>query len=430
MQLTARIIRSTREISVMSRSDRDVLSQRVVVGEPSDAGLIAGKPSIAVLPLRMTRGPSELADLADDFAEAVTASLSRCASLFVTTYSSCAVFRGKQVALAEVGRDLGVRFILDGDVHSTSNGICVSCRLVEAPTEAVVWTAEWQGTLDEMSGRQHQIAVRILRTLSNSGEAEPARLGRKPPKIPGSDGIYLPGLATTHLSVSRLRGSLRRLLEQDVDRASTYAMLAYSYVVEQAISGVPLEDREEPLRLARLAIQHADDDAFALAKAAHVIAYLGYDFELASSLVDQALALDPNLAEAWFSAGWIAMMSGNASRSVQSFDMMLQLSPFDPARGMVLNGRAFALFLIGRYEEGRLSAEKACQIRSDVHTLCALAVNLVGLKRLDEARAVTARLLRDSPAFTVTRSMEAFPTCSAEHRDRFGSALEAAGLPL
>ena len=122
-------------------------------------------------------------------------------------------------------------------------------------------------------------------------------------------------------------------------------------------------------------------------------------------------------------------MAGDAELSVESFDTFLRLSPFDPARASVLNGRAFAFFTAGRYQEGLASAEQRGNINADVHTLAALALNLVGLNRIGEAKVTIAKLLHLHPSFTITKAIETFPTQSAEHRRRLISAFERAALP-
>jgi TolB-like protein len=400
--------------------------------EEGDAPTAIIKPSIAVLPFDAPRADQELQQIADRISIEIAAALSRCQSLFVTAARSSFVYRDRQVDSGLAGRELGVQHVLEGQLQRSANGIRLAWRVVEIVSGASLCADSLEVDADEIGSCRLKIVVRVLRALTAPDETEIARVMRALTSTSlTSNDLYSPGVATAQLTVLRLREALRRSIVKDDDLAAASAMLAYTFVVEQAISGMPCppDARDEAVRLARRSIDFAGDDAFALAKAAHVLAYLGHEFDLANSLVEQALQQDPNLAEAWFSLGWVALMSGDPARSVGSFDMLLRLSPFDPARGLALNGRAFSLFLLGRYDEGRNSASKACQIRADAHSLCALAVNLVGLNQLDQARATIARIMQSSPNVTVATSMVAFPTRSQAHRDILRLALEAAGLP-
>jgi adenylate cyclase len=210
-----------------------------------------------------------------------------------------------------------------------------------------------------------------------------------------------------------------------------YANLAFTYNVQQAISGFPLseEERSEAIRLANSAASLAADDAFALATAGHVLTYIGRSYDRGSSMTSEAVALNPNLAAAWHSQGWVALMCGEPERAVEGFDRLLRLSPLDPYRGWAWNGRSFALFCLGRYVEGCESAARAISFHVDAHSLGAMIINSVCADRVDDVREAVARLLKVQPGFRASHSVEAFPMRSAVTRDRILKALQAAGLP-
>jgi adenylate cyclase len=208
-------------------------------------------------------------------------------------------------------------------------------------------------------------------------------------------------------------------------------MAATTLMFEQGISGVPLtaEKRSEAIRLANLASKAAGDDAFTLARAGHVLTYLGREYDRGASMVEQAVALNPNLAIAWYSRGWVTMMCGEAERSIESFDRMIRLSPLDPLRVDAWNGSSFACFSLGRYEDGCVSAMKSIQVAANFHTLGAFIVNAIPAGQAKEAREAAARLLRSRPELRATDAEEAFPTRSSEVRNRMIEALREAGLP-
>jgi hypothetical protein len=146
-------------------------------------------------------------------------------------------------------------------------------------------------------------------------------------------------------------------------------------------------------------------------------------------MVEQAVTLNPNLAAAWFSRGWISLMCGEAELAVESFTRMLRLSPLDPLRIMAWTGSAFALFHLGRYDDGCALAAKSTQFLSDAHTLCAWIVNSVGAGRIADAQQAAVRLLRLKPNFRASHAHDAFPIRLPEERDRLITALQKAGVP-
>ena len=146
-------------------------------------------------------------------------------------------------------------------------------------------------------------------------------------------------------------------------------------------------------------------------------------------MVEQAVALNPNLAIAWNSLGWVSLMCGDAERAVESFERLIRLSPLDPLRIGAWNGCSFAFFHLRRYEEGRAVAMKSIQFAANAHTLGALIVNLAGAGREVEARETVAQLVKLQPDFRASHVHEAFPIRSADERNRMAAALREAGLP-
>src|SRR5260370_31213539 len=172
-------------------------------------------------------------------------------------------------------------------------------------------------------------------------------------------------------------------------------MVAMPLMFEQAISGVPLtaELRTDAIRLAHLASKVGSDDALTLGISGHVLTYLGREYDRGASMVEQAVALNPNLAIAWNARGWVTLMCGEAERAIESFDRMIRLSPLDPLRIGAWNGRSFASFHLGRYEDGCALAMKSIQLAPNVHTLGAFIVNSVRAGRMDKAQARVVQLL-------------------------------------
>jgi len=283
-------------------------------------------------------------------------------------------------------------------------------------------------------GLQDQVTTSVVGLIAPTLEqAEIERARQKPTDRLDSYDFYLRGkaLANKMGSLTEAREFFRKAFEQDPEYGAAYAMAAWTLMMQQSIGGVPLtaEMRADAIRLANLGSKTGSDDAFTLARSGHVLTYLGHEYDRGASMVEQAVALNPNLAIAWNSLGWVALMCGEAERAIESFDRMIKLSPLDPLRIGAWNGSSFAFFQLGRYEEGRASAMKSIQFTTNAHTLGALIMNSVRAGRGAEAREAVAQLIKLQPDFRASHVHEAFPLRSYAGRDRMASALREAGLP-
>jgi adenylate cyclase len=146
-------------------------------------------------------------------------------------------------------------------------------------------------------------------------------------------------------------------------------------------------------------------------------------------MVEQAVALNPNLAIVWYSRGWVSLMCDETERAIESFDRMIRLSPLDPLRISAWNGTSHAFFSLASYEEGCVAAMKSVQFSANVHSLGAFIINAVRAGRAEEARKAVSRLLKLQPGFRTSHVSEAFPVRWVERRDQIAAALRDAGLP-
>jgi TolB-like protein/class 3 adenylate cyclase/Tfp pilus assembly protein PilF len=392
------------------------------------------KPSIAVLPFQNMSGDPEQEYFADGMVEDIITALSRFKSLFVIARNSSFTYKGKAVDIKQVGRELGVRYVLEGSVRKAGNRVRITGQLIEAATGRHLWADKFDGALEDVFGLQDQMATSVVGLIAPTLEAaEIERAKQKPTDRLDSYDFYLRGMALANRlrSLPEARALFGKAFEQDPEYGAAYAMAAWTLMLQQSISGVPLsaEMRSEGIRLAHRAAAAGSDDALALARSGHVLTYLGHEYDRGTSLVEQAVALNPNLAMAWHCRGWVSLMCGDGERSVESFERMIRLSPLDPLRIGAWNGSAFALCLLRRYEEGCAVAKKSIQFVANAHTLGALIVNLIGAGRDAEAREAVAQLVKLQPDFRASHVREAFPVRSADERDRMAAALREAGLP-
>jgi len=392
------------------------------------------KPSIAVLPFQNMSGDAEQEYFADGMAEDIITALSRFKSLFVIARNSSFTYKGKSVDIKQVGRELGVRYVLEGSVRKAGNRVRITGQLIEATTGRHLWADKFDGALEDVFGLQDQVTTSVVGLIAPTLEqAEIERAKQKPTDRLDSYDLFLRGMALVNKrgALPQARECFSRATELDPEYGSAYAMSAFTLMMQQASSGVPLaaEIRANAVRLAHLGAKVSSDDAFALARSGHVLTYLGHEYDRGASLVEQAVTLNPNLAMAWYSRGWVSLMCGDAERAIESFERMIRLSPLDQLRASAWNGSSFALHQLGRYQEGCETAMKSIQMMANAHTLGAYIVNAVGAGRAADAQQAAAQLLQRQPGFRASHAGEAFPIRSAGERDRVASALREAGLP-
>jgi adenylate cyclase len=187
--------------------------------------------------------------------------------------------------------------------------------------------------------------------------------------------------------------------------------------------------RADALGDANFALGLTNDDAFVLSRSAKVLAYIGHEFDRASSLVERAITLNPNLAVGWLDRGWISLLLGEGERAIESFETMLRLSPIDPLRPLLFSGIAFGHFFLNHYDEGCRIAKEIMQLFPHHQSFVSYLINCVGAAELQEANKAAIQLLKYDPTFTVSRASAIFPIRSPAIRQKFDNALRAAYVP-
>ncbi|QPF87983.1 adenylate/guanylate cyclase domain-containing protein [Bradyrhizobium genosp. L] len=392
------------------------------------------KPSIAVLPFQNMSGDPEQEYFADGMVEEIITALSRFKSLFVIARNSSFAYKDKAIDIKRVGRELGVRYVLEGSVRKAGNRVRITGQLIEAASGNHIWADRFDGELEDVFGLQDKVTSSVVGLIAPRLEqAEFERTRHKPTEKLDSYDLHLRGMALIHqrASLADAYDLFKQAIELDPDFAAAHAMLAWTWMGRQATSGAPLDgpERFEAIKHARLASRLGEEDALVLSTAGHVLTYLGHDYDLGSSMVEEAIVLNPNLGFAWYSRGWVALMCGDTERAIESFDHMMRLSPLDPLRISAWIGTSHAFFWLGRYEEGCEAAKRSLRFNTNAHSLGAFIINAIRAGRTDEAHKAIARLLRVHPGFRTSHVSEAFPVRGAALRDQIGVALRDAGLP-
>jgi len=396
------------------------------------------KPSIAVLPFQNMTGDPEQEYFADGMVEEIITALSRFRQLFVIARNSTFTYKGRAVEVKQVGRELGVRYVLEGSVRKAVNRVRITTQLVDALTGAHLWADRFDGTLEDIFELQDKVAGRVVAAIGPKLErAEIERSSRKPTGSQDAYDYYLRAMALLYQWRSRdacdraIQASYKAI-ELDPDFASAYGMAAYCYLWRK-VNGWMLDraqETEEADRLVHRAAELGGDDAVALSYAGFSLAYVLGDLDSGFALLDRALLLNPNMAIAWTFSGWVENLRGESEAAIKHLTYAIRLSPLDPMLFRMHGGMALAHFLSGRYDEAVLGAEKALHVQPSYQpALRILAASHALIGRLEQAHHAVARLRQNDPALRVSTIKGMIPFHQPEHLARYEDGLRKAGLP-
>ncbi len=370
------------------------------------------KPSIAVLPFQNMSGDPEQEYFADGIVEEIITGLSRIKWLFVIARNSSFIYKGKAVDVREVGRELGVRYVLEGAVRKAGNRVRITAQLLEAETGVHLWADRYDGKLEDVFDLQDQITEKVVGVVEPSlQQSEIERSRRKRPENLQAYDLYLRALPhMTSLTPADARiaaGFLEDALKLDPNYAAAHAFLAWCHEICFMRGGFDEADKTAGLRHARTATTSGTDDATALAVAAFVIGYLGKDHKAALSAIERALSLNPSSATAHYWGAFINATSGNVAAATTYANRALRLSPFDPVAFVAHAALGRVAAREARYDEAALHFAKAVQAKPQFITLyLAHAVVLALAGRVEEARPIVRQLLELNPAFRISGLFE------------------------
>jgi adenylate cyclase len=380
------------------------------VAEVESLPPIPDKPSIAVLPFQNMSGDPEQEYFADGMVEEITTALSRFKWLFVIARNSSFTFKGKAVDVKEVGRRLGVRYVLEGSVRKASGKVRITGQLIDAVTGAHIWADRFERDLTDIFALQDEVTVAVVSVIQPKLlQTEIAMATRRRPENLTAYDFYLRALQqfylTTREGVAEAIRLAHRALELD-PRFGLVAALAGASHMRNVIWGYaadPQLDRKEAVRLLHLALSIDDGDPDTLAWASVTSAYMVGDCESEIEMADRAVALNPNSFLAWGCRGQVYRIAGLPEEAVRSFEHAIRMSPVDPRLHLTFAGMGMAFIELRRFNEAIVAAKKA-QRQSPTYSASyrCLASAFAHLGRDAEAREATARLLETDPAFTIS----------------------------
>jgi TolB-like protein len=396
------------------------------------------KPSIAVLPFQNLSDDPGQDYFADGAVEDIITALSRMRWLFVIARNSSFAYKGRSVDVKQVGRELGVRYVLEGSVRRAANRVRLTGKLVDASTGANLWADRFEGTIEDIFDLQDQVTASVMGAIAPKLEqAEIERARRKPTGSLDAYDYFLRGMAAYYRrsreAIAEALPLFYKAIELDSEFASAYAMAAWCYGWRK-INGWMIDgprETGETERLARRAVELGPDDAVALSRGAHALGYVVGDLDAAATFAERALVLNPNLAGAWYASGWVSVWLGRSDMAIEHFAHVMRLSPLDPHMIAMQAGTAFAHFIAGRYDEASSWAEKALWEQTNYRTTLLIAAAASALAgRTAQAQKAVARLRQIHPASRVSTVTDwAPPFRRPDDLARLEDGLRKAGLP-
>jgi TolB-like protein len=392
------------------------------------------RPSIAVLSfINMSDDPDQ-DYFGDGMVEDIITGLSRIKWLFVIARNSSFAYKGRAVDVKQVGRELGVRYVLEGSVRRVASRVRISAQLIEAENGRHLWAERYDRDFTDVFALQDEITFSVVAAIEpNLRRAEVERVRRKRPDNFDAYDLLLRALPSVQTRTPEGAAKSLPLLEQALALEPAYGLAhGFASLAREIIylrGGMNPENREGSIRHAHAAIQHGPDDAMALALAGHAIGLLEHDRKLADEAFERALALSASCAFVYAFGCAPVAYGGEAARAIDWAERAIRLSPFDPMNFVPLGMIGFGNFLLGRHEEAVVAGQRAVQLNPGISIAHGwLAAPLAKLGRLDEARAAGARLMATFPGFTISR-WSAAVGIAPQILGSVTEAMRLAGLP-
>jgi adenylate cyclase len=394
------------------------------------------RPSVVVLPFDNMSGEADQAYFADAVVEEITATLSRIRDFFVIARNSAFSFKGRAVDVRQVGRELGVRYAVEGSVRRVGDRVRITAQLVETETGNHIWSTKVDGAVTDLFDLQDKVAAEVASALHPSirhAEVERAR-SKRPDTLAAYDLVMrsLPHLWAHRMvenpqAIALLNQALQ--LEPRYGQAAALCAWAHGQQVAYNWTEDVGRERSEGERLIEVATQTVGDDPTGLTALASAMMILGGNVPHALSLADRALSLDPNHAWAWMRRGYGLVYTGRPEDGLQAFERSARMSPLDPFAFNVHLGMGLANFAAGRPERAIELANHALAERPGLTwPYRDLASYYATADRMDEARDALEKFVYLRPAMSAASIRDGLRFMQPSLLDRYVGGLEKAGL--
>jgi TolB-like protein len=374
-------------------------------------------------------GDSEQEYFADGMVEEIITALSRIRWLFVIARNSSFTYKGRSVDVKQVGRELGVRYVLEGSVRKAGGRVRITAQLIDALSGSHLWADRFDGSLEDVFDLQDRVASSVAGVIEPALQAaETTRSANRPTSDLSAYDLYLRALAVyypnTKERVLDALGLLERAITIDphYGPALSWAAVCHLRIVVDGWAEAQETNRREASDLARQALQVAQNDSGILANAAFVLAYFGEDIGAMIGLVDRALALNLSFARGWYLSSFLRVWAGQPDLAIEHVEASLRLSPRERV-GAPLFVLGMAYLFKRQFDEA--AAKLLLSIQDQPGSPASyryLASCYAHMGRLDEARAIVSRLRAITPLLAPTD----YPYRNPEHRELLLSGLRLA----
>jgi TolB-like protein/Tfp pilus assembly protein PilF len=430
---TQAIVKTFRRRGFRFIADVTEISEKIQAS-PSSLSPQADIPSIAVLPFDDMSSERDQEYFAEGMAEDIITALSRFHWFYVAARHSSFIYKGQNVDVRQVGKELGVRYVLEGSVRKGGDRLRISAQLVDTDTGNHLWAEIFDGTLADVFDLQDRITEGVVGAVEPSVQkAEIERARRKRPDSLDAYDLYLQALphawATTKEEMEKALSLLDEALHIDPDYASAQGIATVCCLHLFMRGGMDPAVREKAIRHCRAVIDSKTDDANALAFAAFIYATFTSDKDGALGAAEKAIALNPNGARTLTNSGMVHVIFGDYEKAIEFASRAIRLNPVDPMRYGPECLLSFGYYHTGRFAEAVEAAVRSVQSNSKfVHALAMLAASFVQLDRTNEAETAIRRLLEIAPNFRASVFRVA-PVGPPDNMDSLVADLISAGLP-
>jgi TolB-like protein/tetratricopeptide (TPR) repeat protein len=394
------------------------------------------KPSIAVLPFQNFSVDPEQEYFADGIVEDIITALSRFKSLFVIARNSSFVYKGRSPDIRQVGRELGVRYVLEGSVRKASSQVRITSQLIDCEHGSHIWADRLDGPLENIFELQDQVTTKVVGAIAPKlNQAEIDRVKRKSVQSLDAYDCFLRGLAHSYVVTRETQGEAARLLyraiQLDPDFSTPYGLATALYTIRKA-QGWVVDSASEESEVRRLASHIGiigSDDALALSWTGFSLVYVCREFDTGAALIDQALSVNENLAQGWANRALVSSIFGEHENAIEQVSHAFRLSPIDPEvyRSEVI--MAFAHLCLGRYAEASRWATRALARQSNFVPAMRAATAAHALAgNIAEARRILGQMCRLDPTLTQSSYRNRAYFRRTEDIERFVKGFRLAGL--
>jgi adenylate cyclase len=410
------------------------LDPSTISSEARPASSLRDRPSIAVLPFVNLTNDPEQEYFADGIVEDIIAALSRFRSVFVIARNSTFTYKGRNVGVPQIGRELGARYVLEGSVRRSGERIRITAQLVDAASGVHLWAEHYDGVMADVFDLQDRITTSVVGSIQPSiRAAEIERARRKRPESLDAYDLVMRSLPYVWALEFEANKEATRLIDKALllDPGYPLALSLAAWCRGQRIvynwSKNVQEDKRETLRQAQAAAAIAHDDPFILTVLGAALT-ITREYQRAESMLERSLTLDPNSAWAWNRSGWLHNYQHDPEVAIQHFERSLRLSPYDPMAFNCDMGIGCAHFIAKRYDQAAQWQEKGLMAKPSaawIHRTLAPSYALAG--DLDKGRDSVGELVKNYPGITISDIIAAM-AFSKEAMSRFAEGLRLAGL--